>query len=165
MKIRIFQLWKVIEIGINKPFPIDLVGVVSEIAKPQNPKIDKINIKHLTKLHAVSKNKNPIPIIWNPKLHNEWMIPCLFSLAVSRQFFQNTVSLVSPTTLTLFYMEGIKSISPDWLSYTNLCGMLWMDWFFMTLFLSILERSWEGHFWNFFLHELSNFNPSKFEII
>ena len=52
-----------IEIGINKPFPIDLVGVVSEIAKPQKPKIDKINIKHLTKLHVVSKNKNPIPII------------------------------------------------------------------------------------------------------
>ena len=46
-----------IEIGINKPFPIDLVGVVSEIAKPQKPKIDKINIKHLTKLHVASKTK------------------------------------------------------------------------------------------------------------
>ena len=37
-----------------------------------------------------------------------------------------------------------------------------MDWFFMTLFLSILERSWVGHFWDFFLKFPKNFTSTIF---
>ena len=46
---------------------------------------------------------------------------------------------------------GVKSTPPGWLLYANPRGMPRLDWFFMTLFLSILERSWVGHFWNLFL--------------
>ena len=35
-----------------------------------------------------------------------------------------------------------------------------MGWFFMTLFLSILERSWVGHFWDFFLKFPKNFTST-----
>ena len=66
--------------------------------------------------------------------------------------------------LTLFYMGGIKLIPPDWLSYTNPRGTPWMDWFFMTLFLSILERSWVGHFWDVFLKFPKNFTLTIFSI-
>ena len=53
---------------------------------------------------------------------------------------------------------------PDGLSYTNPRGMPWMDWFFMTLFLSILERSWVGHFCDFFLKIPKNFTSTIFSI-
>ena len=57
---------------------------------------------------------------------------------------------------------GGSNWSPDGLSYTNPCGMPWMGWFFMTLFLSILERSWVGHFWDFFLKFPKNFSFTIF---
>jgi len=37
-----------------------------------------------------------------------------------------------------------------------------MGWFFMTFFLSILERSWVGHFWHFFLKFLRNITLTIF---
>ena len=67
--------------------------------------------------------------------------------------------------LTLFYMGGgVKSTPPGWLLYANPRGMPRMDWFFMTLFLSILERSWVGHFWDFFLKFPKNFTSTIFSI-
>ena len=64
--------------------------------------------------------------------------------------------------LTLFYMGRIKMIPPDWLSYSNPHGMPWMGWFFMTLFLAILESSWVVHFWDFFLKFPKNFTSTIF---
>ena len=64
--------------------------------------------------------------------------------------------------LTLFYMGGGQKDPPGWLSYTNPQGMPQMGWFFMTLFLSILERSWVGHFWDFFLKNQKNFTSTIF---
>ena len=52
---------------------------------------------------------------------------------------------------------GIKSISPNGLSYTNHRGMPWM-------FLSILERFWVGHFWDFFLKLPKNFTSTIFSV-
>ena len=76
-----------------------------------------------------------------------------------------TLKSVHFHSLTLFYMGGgIKSIPPNWLLYTNPHWMPWMDWFFMTLFLSILERSWVGHFWDFFLKFPKNFTSTIFSI-
>ena len=69
-------------------------------------------------------------------------------------------SLMRP--LTLFYMGGVKKTPLDWLSYANPRGMPKMGWFFMTLYLSILERSWEGHFWHFFLKFPKNFASTIF---
>jgi len=43
---------------------------------------------------------------------------------------------------------GVKLTPPGWLLYANPQGMSRMGWFFMTLFLSILKRSWVGHFWS-----------------
>ena len=63
--------------------------------------------------------------------------------------------------LTLFYMGGQKD-PLGWLSYANPRGMPQVGWFFMTLFLSILERSWVGHFWNFFLKNPKNFTSTIF---
>ena len=37
-----------------------------------------------------------------------------------------------------------------------------MDWFFMNLFLSLLERSWVGHFWDFILKFPKNFTSTIF---
>ena len=59
---------------------------------------------------------------------------------------------------------GVKSTPPGWLLYANPRGMPRMDWFFMTLFLSILERSWVGHFWDFFLKFPKNFTSTIFSI-
>ena len=59
---------------------------------------------------------------------------------------------------------GVKSTPPGWLLYANPWGMPRMDWFFMTLFLSILERSWVGHFWDFFLKFPKNFTSTIFSI-
>ena len=64
--------------------------------------------------------------------------------------------------LTLFYMGRIKMIPPDWLSYSNPHGMPWMGWFFMTLFLAILESSWVVHFWDFFLKFPKKFTSTFF---
>ena len=64
--------------------------------------------------------------------------------------------------LTLFYMGGGQKDPPGWLFYDNPWGMPQMGWFFMTLFLSILERSLVGHFWNFFLKFLKNFTSTFF---
>ena len=47
--------------------------------------------------------------------------------------------------LTLFYMGGQKD-PPGLLWYANPQGMPQMGCFFMTLFLSILENSWEAIF-------------------
>ena len=55
-----------------------------------------------------------------------------------------------PQILTLFYMGGGRIFPPDWLSLSNRRWMLQMGWFFMTLFLPILERSWRGHVWKLF---------------
>ena len=46
---------------------------------------------------------------------------------------------------------GTQNDPPDWLLYSNPRGMPWMGWFFMTLFLVMLESSWVVHFWDFFL--------------
>ena len=66
--------------------------------------------------------------------------------------------------LTLFYKGAGQEDPPlpGWLSYANPRGMPRMGWFFMTLFLSILERSWVGHFWNFFLKNPKNFTSTIF---
>ena len=74
--------------------------------------------------------------------------------------------------LTLFYLGevfnpilhggGGQKDPPDWLLYANPQGMPQMGWFFMTLFLSILERSWVGHFWDFFLKNPKNFTSTIF---
>ena len=65
-------------------------------------------------------------------------------------------------TLTLFYMGGDQNDPPDWLSYSNPRGMPWMGWFFMTLFLAILESSWVVHFWDFFLKFPKHFTSTIF---
>ena len=73
------------------------------------------------------------------------------------------ISALKRVVLTLFYMGGgVKSTPPGWLLYANPRGMPRMDWFFMTLFLSILERSWVGHFWDFFLKFPKNFTSTIF---
>ena len=45
---------------------------------------------------------------------------------------------------------GVKLTPPCRLSYVNRCWMPQMGWFLVTLFVAILEKSWRGHFWNFF---------------
>ena len=66
--------------------------------------------------------------------------------------------------LTLFYMGWVKSTPLGWLLYANPRGTPQMNWFFMTLFLSILERTWVGHFWDFFLKNPKNFTSTIFSI-
>ena len=57
---------------------------------------------------------------------------------------------------------GVELTPPGWLLYANPRGMHRMDWFFMTLFLSILERPWVGHFWDFFLKFPKKFTSTIF---
>ena len=57
---------------------------------------------------------------------------------------------------------GVKSTPPGWLLYANPWGMPKMGWFFMTLYLSILGRSWEGQFWHSFLKFPKNFASTIF---
>ena len=45
---------------------------------------------------------------------------------------------------------GGRIFPPGRLSLSNRRWMLQMGWFFMTLFLPILERSWRGHVWKLF---------------
>ena len=47
-------------------------------------------------------------------------------------------------------LHGGKNLPPGRLSLSNRRWMPQMGWFFMTLFLPILERSWGGHFWKLF---------------
>ena len=48
------------------------------------------------------------------------------------------------------------------LNYSNPRGMPWMGWFFMTLFLVILESSWVVHFWVFFYKFPNKFYVNNF---
>ena len=65
-------------------------------------------------------------------------------------------------TNPILHGRGVKLTPPGWLLYANPRGMPRMDWFFMTLFLSILERSLVGHFWDFFLKFPKNFTSTIF---
>ena len=70
----------------------------------------------------------------------------------------------SEKPLTLFYMGG-GAKRPPWLIMVLICnpwGMPKMGWFFMTLYLSILGRSWEGQFWHSFLKFPKNFASTIF---
>ena len=54
------------------------------------------------------------------------------------------------TSLTLFYMGGCDTPPLGGLSFAAHRWVPQTGWFFMSLFLAILELSWTGHFWNFF---------------
>ena len=69
-----------------------------------------------------------------------------------------------PKLNPILHGGGVKSTPPGGLSYANPRGMPRMNWFFMTLFLSILERSWVGHFCDFFLKIPKNFTSKIFSI-
>ena len=63
--------------------------------------------------------------------------------------------------LTLFYMGGGWYTPPGGLSFAAHWWVPQIGWFFMSLFLAILELSWTGHFWNFF-ENFKNFCVDKF---
>ena len=59
---------------------------------------------------------------------------------------RHTIPQINP----ILHGGGEESSPPGRLSLSNRRWMPQMGWFFMTLFLPILERSWRGHFWKLF---------------
>ena len=68
---------------------------------------------------------------------SEWMF---WKLQIPENIGLRGMHLLDP----ILHAWGDQMDLPDWLLYTNSCGM---GWFFITLFLSILERFWVGNFW------------------
>ena len=90
-----------------------------------------------------------------------WVLLCNPNVTLSNaSAILKMLSNVNP----ILHGGGVKKTPPDWLSYANPRGMPRMNWFFMTLFLSTLEKSWVGHFCDFFLKIPKNFTSTIFSI-
>ena len=77
----------------------------------------------------------------------------------------NSIDNIDRDGLNPILHGGEESSPPGRLSLSNRRWMPQMGWFFMTLFLSISERSWLGHFWDFFLKKFQKWPLQDFSNI
>ena len=85
---------------------------------------------------------------WPPKLIFYWFLLNLYGFcegSINSSLYKLLFSL-----LTLFYMGGCDTPPLGGLSFAAHRWVPQTGWFFMSLFLAILELSWTGHFWIFF---------------